>query len=305
MIKKILPERPLDAHKGTFGSALIIAGSVNFTGAAFLAGMAAYRVGTGLVTLAVPSPLHESLAGQFPESTWLLLPHEIGVISADAARIVRGQIQRYSALLIGPGFGLEDTTGEFLSRLFTQGSSGIKGDIGFVHGTKMDFEDNNIEKPIVLDADGLKLMAKITNWPKLLPPATILTPHPGEMAVLTGLSIEEIQADRIKTATKYSSKWGHVVVLKGAFTIIAAPDGQIAVVPIASPALARAGTGDVLAGLIVGLRAQGVDAFQSACAGAWIHATAGVLAAKQMGNTASVIASDVLKAVPQVITDLQ
>jgi NAD(P)H-hydrate epimerase len=233
------------------------------------------------------------------------LPHEIGVISADAARIVRGQIQRYSALLIGPGFGLEDTTGEFLSRLFTQGSSGIKGDIGFVHGTKMDFEDNNIEKPVVLDADGLKLMAKITNWSKLLPSATILTPHPGEMAVLTGLSIEEIQADRIKTATKYSSKWGHVVVLKGAFTIIAAPDGQIAVVPIASPALARAGTGDVLAGLIVGLRAQGVDAFQSACAGAWIHATAGVLAAKQMGNTASVIASDVLKAVPQVITDLQ
>ena len=98
-------------------------------------------------------------------------------------------------------------------------------------------------------------------------------------------------------------KWGHVVVLKGAFTVIAAPDGQIAIVPIATPALARAGTGDVLAGLIVGLRAQGLNAFQAACAGAWIHANAGLLAAKRMGNTASVIASDVLNAIPQVISD--
>ena len=124
------------------------------------------------------------------------------------------------------------------------------------------------------------------------------------MSVLTGLPIEEIQENRLEIAEKYSKKWGHVVVLKGAFTIIAAPDGQIAVVPVATSALARAGTGDVLAGLIVGLRAQGVNAFEAACAGAWIHATAGVLAAKRMGNTASVIASDVLNAVPQVISDL-
>jgi NAD(P)H-hydrate epimerase len=147
-------------------------------------------------------------------------------------------------------------------------------------------------------------MSKITNWTELLAPPAILTPHPGEMSVLTGLSIEEIQENRLEIAEKFSKKWGHVIVLKGAFTVIAAPDGQIAVVPIATAALAKAGTGDVLAGLIVGLRAQGVNAFDAACAGAWIHATAGIMASKRLGNTASVMASDVLNAVPQVISDL-
>jgi NAD(P)H-hydrate epimerase len=124
------------------------------------------------------------------------------------------------------------------------------------------------------------------------------------MAVLTGLPIEKIQENRIDIAKKYASMWGHVIVLKGAFTIIANPDGQIAVVPVASAALAKAGTGDVLAGLIVGLRAQGVNAFDAACAGAWIHANSGLLAAKSMGNTASVIARDILNQVQNVISDL-
>ena len=124
------------------------------------------------------------------------------------------------------------------------------------------------------------------------------------MAVLTGLPIDKIQENRIDIAKKYASMWGHVIVLKGAFTVIADPNEQIAVVPVASPALAKAGTGDVLAGLIVGLRAQGVNAFDAACAGAWIHANAGLLAAKSMGNTASVIASDILNQVPNVISNL-
>lgn len=305
IINKYLPDRPLDAHKGTFGTVYIVAGSVNYTGAALLAGMAAYRSGAGLVTMAVPAPLHEALSGQIPEATWILLPHEIGVISVDAARIVRQNISRATALLIGPGFGLEDTTREFLSKLFTDISTDSSGDFGFIHGSKVNLESRIIQKPVIIDADGLKLIAKIPNWVELLPSPAILTPHPGEMSVLTGLSTDEIQENRLEIAKKYSLKWGHIVVLKGAFTVIAAPDGQIAVVPIASPALARAGTGDVLAGLIVGLRAQGVEAFHSACAGAWIHATAGILAAERMGNTASVIASDVLNAVPQVISDLQ
>jgi NAD(P)H-hydrate epimerase len=304
MVRNYLPDRPLDAHKGTFGTVLIVAGSMNYTGAALLAGLAAYRSGAGLVTMAVPAPLHESLSGQFPESTWVLLPHEMGVISADAARVVRKNINRASAVLIGPGFGLEDTTRVFLSKLFTEVESVNNGNIGFIRGTKTNTESIKIQKPIVMDADGLKLMSQITNWADLLPSPAVLTPHPGEMAVLTGLSTDEIQENRLEIARQYSKKWGHIVVLKGAFTIVADPDGQIAIVPIASPALARAGTGDVLAGLIVGLRAQGIEAFKSACTGAWIHATAGVLAAKRIGNTASVIASDVLNAIPQVITDL-
>jgi len=294
----------MDAHKGTFGTAFIIAGSVNYTGAALLAGLAAYRSGAGLVTLAIPSPLHEALAGEFPESTWVLLPHELGVISADAARIVHQNLERATAVLIGPGFGLEDTTKDFLLKLFSESTNLESGVIGFLPGKKAAHAGNTIKKPIIMDADGLKLMSKISDWFALLPSPAIITPHPGEMSVLTGLLTVDIQADRLGIAKKYSKKWGHVIVLKGAFTVIAAPDGQIAIVPIATPALARAGTGDVLAGLIVGLRAQGVEAFQAACAGAWMHATAGLLAAKRMGNTASVIASDVLNAIPEVISEL-
>jgi len=305
IIKKYLPDRPPDAHKGTFGTAFIVAGSVNYTGAALLAGMAAYRSGAGLVTMAIPSPLHEALSGQFPESTWVLLPHEIGVISADAARVVRQNLNRATAILLGPGFGLEDTTREFLSKLLTEGGLDNKGGIGFIHDLKANIESKNIQIPIIVDADGLKLITKISNWSEILPSPAILTPHPGEMSVLTGLSADEIQADRFNIAKQYSKKWGHVVVLKGAFTVVAAPDGQLAVVPIASSALARAGTGDVLAGLIVGFRAQGIEAFQAACAGVWIHANAGLLAAKRLGNTASVIASDVLNAIPQIISELQ
>jgi len=132
----------------------------------------------------------------------------------------------------------------------------------------------------------------------------VLTPHPGEMSVLTGLSKDEIQSDREAIAGKFAKQWGHVVVLKGAFTVVAAPDGRIAVLPFASAALARAGTGDVLAGLIVGLRAQGVDAFEAALAGAWIHARAGLAALEVAGSAASVLAGDLLDCVGDVMAEL-
>jgi NAD(P)H-hydrate epimerase len=153
----------------------------------------------------------------------------------------------------------------------------------------------------VFDADGLKLLSKIKDWHRLLSAPAVLTPHPGEMAVLTGLSIEEIQVDREGTARKYAAEWGHVVVLKGAFTVIASPEGRTTIIPIASAALARAGTGDVLAGIIVGLRAQGVGAYEAALAGAWIHAQAGLHAAKNVGALASVLAGDVLDAIADVL----
>ena len=126
----------------------------------------------------------------------------------------------------------------------------------------------------------------------------------GEMSVLTGLSTEEIQSDREAFASQFAKQWGHVVVLKGAFTVIAAPDGQIAVIPVASSALARAGSGDVLAGLIVGLRAQGVDAFEAAVAGAWIHAQAGLTALDEVGSAASILAGDILDCVNDVMAEL-
>jgi len=307
-VAAILPERPSEAHKGTFGTALIAAGSVNYTGAALLAGLSAYRVGAGLVTMAVPAPLHGALAGQFPEATWVLLPHEMGVISAGAADVLAKNFERATALLIGPGFGTEDTTREFIENLLTGKAVSKKSAarIGFVHNeVEKKEEKNGSLPPLVFDADGLKLLAKIPDWSKQLPAPAVLTPHPGEMSVLTGLSKEEIQADRAGVAVRFAQEWGHVVVLKGAFTVIASPDGRSTVIPVASPALARAGTGDVLAGLIVGLRAQGVDAYDAAVAGAWIHARAGLEAAEALGTTASVLAGDVLAAVPDVISELE
>jgi len=308
MVAGLLPERLLDSHKGTFGTALIAAGSVNYTGAALLSGEAAYRVGAGLVTLAVPSPLHAVLAGQFPEATWILLPHELGVVAAGAAEVLAKNLERATAVLVGPGFGMENTTKEFVENLLTGKSMPKKsgGRIGFVH-EEGDKKEEKSEKlpPLVFDADGLKLLASVKDWQKLLPEQTVLTPHPGEMSVLTGLSKEDIQKDRFGIASRYAKEWNHIVVLKGAFTLIAAPDGRVVVIPVASPALARAGTGDVLAGLIVGLRAQGLGAFEAAVAGAWIHAQAGLYAAEDLGTTASVLASDVLNSVPDVLSDLE
>jgi NAD(P)H-hydrate epimerase len=304
MVETILPARPDDAHKGTFGTALVAAGSINYTGAALLAGKAAYRAGAGLVTLAVPAPLHATLAGHFPEATWIILPHEMGVIAASAADVLAKNLDRATALLVGPGFGLEDATREFIESLLKGGAWARKsaGRIGFIReADSTEQRPATVLPPMVVDADGLKLLAKIEGWPKLLPAGSVLTPHPGEMAVLTGVDKAIIQEDRLGTAQRYAAEWGHVVVLKGAFTVIAAPEGQASVVPVATSALARAGTGDVLAGIIVGLRAQGVEAYEAAIAGAWIHAQAGIAAADRIGNTASVLAGDVLEAIPDVL----
>ena len=307
MARSILPLRQSDAHKGTFGTALIAAGSINYTGAALLAGKAAYRIGAGLVTLAIPASLHTALAGHFPEATWVLLPHEMGVIASGAEDVLMKNLERATALLVGPGLGLEETTKEFIENLLKRSTEKpAHGRMGFVQGGEAKTEPKPVSLPaMVFDADGLKLLAKIPGWPKLLPAQAILTPHPGEMSILTGIPIEEIQNDRLNTARKFSQEWGHVVVLKGAFTVIAAPDGRTTTIPVASPALARAGTGDVLSGLITGLRTQGVDAYEAARAGAWIHAQAGLSAAETLGSTASVLAGDVLDTIPEVIANLE
>ncbi|HET9589222.1 MAG TPA: NAD(P)H-hydrate dehydratase [Anaerolineales bacterium] len=307
-VSALLPERPLASHKGTFGTALVVAGSVNYTGAVILAGEAAYRAGAGLVTLAVPAPLHVALSGQFLEGTWILLPHELGVISAEAADVLVKNVEQATALLVGPGFGTEAKTKEFIENLLTGKFVSKKSTarIGFVHEEPEKQEDQSKKlPPVIFDADGLKLLAQIPDWQQKLPADAILTPHPGEMSILTGLSKEEIQENRQEIASRYAQEWGHVVVLKGAFTVIAAPDGRMTVIPVASPALAHAGTGDVLAGIIVGLRAQGLGAFDAAVAGAWIHAQAGLYAADDLGTTASVLAGDVLNSISDVLSDLE
>lgn len=307
LVASILPSRSPSSHKGTFGTALIAAGSVNYTGAAFLAGSAAYRIGAGLVTLAVPQTLHAALAGQLPEATWLLLPQELGVISREAADVLLDGIGSATALLLGPGLGTEKSTQDFVTSVVGHagGTSRPSAPMGFAAAAVNANSSSRSALPgLVLDADGLKLLARIKDWPSKLASPAVLTPHPGEMSILTGIPKEEIQADRTGIASRFAREWGHVVVLKGAFTIIAAPQGQVCTVPVASAALARAGTGDVLAGIIVGLRAQGVQPYEAAVAGAWIHAQAGLYAARRLGTTVSVVAGDVLDSIADVLSDL-
>ncbi len=273
--------------------------------AALLAAKAAYRVGVGLVQLAVVSPLHTALAGQAPEVTWLILPAEMGAIAAAAANVVYENLGRTTAMLIGPGLGRDEDTAEFMRRLIG-GKAGrpSKSRIGCVVSSDGEATAQPAAlPPLVVDADGLNLLGSIPGWQQKLAGESILTPHPGEMAGLTGLSVAEIQAERWQIARKYAAEWGQVVVLKGALTVVAAPDGRIGVVAVATPALARAGTGDVLAGVIVGLRAQRLPPFEAALAGAYLHGRAGVLAEDRLGHPAAVIAGDVLDQLPSALCE--
>jgi NAD(P)H-hydrate epimerase len=302
LLDEVLPDRPMDANKGTFGTLLTIAGSVNYTGAALLAGKSAYRVGVGLVQMAVPSSLHAVLAGNFPEATWIMLPHEMGVIASEAGDVIWKNLDRATAILVGPGLGRENTTKEFLKHLLEgEKPSSIQAPIGFVTTEKKTrpAKKENLP-PLVLDADALNLLSEIAHWQTLIPAGCVLTPHPGEMARLTGMSIDEIQANRQAIATKFAKEWKCIVVLKGAFTVVAEPSGKCSVLPVATPALARAGTGDILAGIIGGLLAQKIPAYQAACAGVYIHAQAGLFAADSIGSSQAVIAGDVLESISEV-----
>lgn len=299
-IARLLPERPSNAHKGTYGRALLIAGSVNYTGAAALAAEGAYRAGAGLVTLGVPQAIYPILASRVREATWLLLPHTMGVINEGALDVLQEEEISFDALLVGPGLGQEEDTGEFIRGIFQGERHTRKGNLGF-GGTRAEEDDATvqwkIDAPVVIDADGLNLLAKIENWPSLLPDRAILTPHPGEMSRLTGLEMADIQATRIETAVEKAADWQCVVVLKGAFSVVAAPDGRVTIVPFAVDALATAGTGDVLSGMIVGLLAQGVEPYEAAVAGAYVHGLAGRLAGDEE-TSRSTMAGDVLVYLP-------
>ena len=299
-----MPERPAESHKGTFGACMIAAGSVNYCGAALLAARAAYRVGAGLVRVAVPGAIYDTLAGQMAEATWLMLPHTMGAINGEAAKVVRANLEKVNALLIGPGWGLASETRQFLENLLNEQSGGKPGmPIGFVTPQTQKAAGKRNLPALVIDADGLKLLAQIDNWHEKIESA-VLTPHPGEMAVLSGLSIAHIQKEREAIAREYAQRWGQVLVLKGALTVIASPNGEVSVIPAATSALATAGTGDVLAGMITGLIAQGLTPYSAAKTAAWLHARAGVEAAQQLGSQAGVIAGDVVEQIPGVLNQI-
>ncbi|MBC7811879.1 MAG: bifunctional ADP-dependent NAD(P)H-hydrate dehydratase/NAD(P)H-hydrate epimerase, partial [Burkholderiales bacterium] len=314
-IRALLPERPAGSNKGTFGKALIAAGSVNYTGAAALSAESAYRIGAGLVAVGAPAPVIAALAARLAEPTWLLLPHDMGVVSSQAAAVIQEQAKNYNALLLGPGWGQENTTRELLEKLFqrpddsAKGRAGLSRSLGFgAHRTSETDEKRDKSElklpPLVIDADGLNLLAKIDEWWKMLPENTIITPHPGEMGRLAGVEIADVQKDRWGIAAQKAAEWNVILVLKGAHTLVAAPDGRVSALPFKTAALATAGTGDVLAGAIVGLLAQGLAPYDAAIVAGYLHGLAGEIAAEQHGNTHSVIAGDVLRALPDAFRRL-
>ncbi|HPD40775.1 MAG TPA: NAD(P)H-hydrate dehydratase [Anaerolineae bacterium] len=304
-VRAWLPARPANAHKGTFGRALIVAGSVNYTGAAALAALAAVRSGAGLVTLGIPGPLHDAVVPLVPEATYVLLPSALGAVTADAVSVLEEALPHAGALLIGPGLGQAPETIAFIQQLFEARSE--RRQAGFavrVPPTNARTNSPLALPPLIVDADGLNILSRLQDWAQRLPAGTILTPHPGEMARLTGEDTAALQADRQETARRYAAAWGHVVLLKGAFTVVAAPDGRAVLLPFANPGLASAGTGDVLAGVIVALRAQGLGAFEAAGAGAYLHGLAGELAREQFG-AAGMAAGDVARALPEAFRRLE
>lgn len=309
-VADLLPKRPADAHKGTFGKAMIVAGSLNYVGAAALASAAAYRSGAGLVTVGAPSNVIAALAGRLQEATWLMLPHNMGVIAESAADLLRKELTGYSSLLIGPGIGTEKTTREFLQTLLQEPEAihkSSKRRLGFQTApeaaTDEDSDAPSILPSLVVDADGLNLLAEIDEWWTLLPDATIITPHPGEMARLAKLETSEVQSNRVELALEKAAAWNVILVLKGAHTLIAHPDGRLTYNPFKSDALSTAGTGDVLAGLITGLLAQGTAPYDAAIAACYLHGLAGDVAAASQ-STRSVMAGDVLTALGEAFAQI-
>ncbi len=285
-----LPARTRDSHKGTFGKAMICAGSANYVGAAFLAGSAATRAGAGLVTLALARAIYPMVASALHETTFVALPDDAGVLVPDATRALTDYLAGYDALLIGCGFGRAEKTIAFVQSLLAE-----------ITNHKSEIIN------LVIDADALYALAQSGDWwTRLAPNRVILTPHPGEMARLTGWSRDAIQPDRVNVARKFAAQWQQVVVLKGAFTVVASPDpstplrARATLLPFATPALATAGTGDVLAGTIVAMLAQGLSVYDAAIAGAYLHGLAGEIAEKEIGR-AGVVAGDLLSRLPQAI----
>lgn len=305
--RDLLPERSTSSHKGSYGKALIIGGSINYSGAPAMSALAAYRSGTGLVTVGTPAAVAASLGAKLVEPTWLIFPSEMGVLADSAAPLIRKEAEAYTAMLIGPGINREKTTRDLLIALFAGRAKTARQAIGFL-APRAAADDQSAEKPLPplsLDADALNLLSEIDQWWTHLPPETIITPHAGEFARLAGMEREAVEANRFALAAEKAAAWNCIVLLKGAHTVIAHPDGRTAVLPFKTSALSTAGTGDVLSGLIVGFLAQGAKPFDAAVLAGYMHGMAGLEAARIRGGERAVIAGDVLEAIPAVLAILE
>jgi NAD(P)H-hydrate epimerase len=267
-----LPDRPLVSNKGSFGRVMVVAGSHSYTGAATLACLGALRAGAGLVTLASLPGVRAAAASQLPEVTFVGLPEVNGQPDVGAAGAVIEAMPGYDVLLLGPGLGQSDGAQALVRGLLA--GPGIA------------------QTPVVIDADALNTLARDPAWNESLRRTAVLTPHPGEFARLAGTTVAEVQSRRLETAREQAKAWNQTVVLKGAETVIAAPDGRALLSPFANPALATAGTGDVLAGAIAALMAQGLEPLAAAGLGVYLHGDAAELYAAEYGPS-GLLASEV------------
>ena len=278
---KILPVRQRDAHKGTFGRVLVLAGSEGLTGAAAMTSEAALRIGAGLVTLGIPRSLNAIMEVKLTEAMTLPLPEteslSLGIKAHDE---IIDSLDGTNVVALGPGLSRNTETVSLVQKLCRE-----------------------IHIPKVIDADGLNALAEDRNILKDLGPQTVLTPHPGEMARLMECSVSDVQSHRIDIAQKFASENGVVLVLKGAPTVIADPQGTAYLNSTGNPGLASGGTGDVLTGAIAGLLAQGLGVKDAAILGVYIHGLAGDLAAMTRGE-AGMLAGDVLQHLPAAIQQL-
>lgn len=282
-----LPQRPVTAHKGTCGSLLIIGGVEGYSGAGVLTAMAAQRCGVGLVKTAVRKSVNQVYEHLLPEVVTIPIEESVKDHAHEPSRLSEKGIEdiaklaaQADAVVAGPGWGVARDWITVLKYLAHMG-----------------------EKPLLLDADALNLMSGHLDWLKQRSLPAVLTPHPGEMSRLTGLSVDNINNNRLQVTAKAAREWNAVVLLKGAGTVIGAPNGEIMINTTGNPGMATAGSGDVLAGIIGALLAQGMAPFQAAVLGCWTHGAAGDDAAGHVGEV-SLMASDIIKGIPRIIRQL-
>tara|TARA_B100001123_G_scaffold3068_1_gene4079 strand:+ start:234 stop:1781 length:1548 start_codon:yes stop_codon:yes gene_type:complete len=284
-IASTLPERNVTGHKGTFGKGMILGGSDKYIGAPILAASAALKAGLGLISIAANDLLVNTMASMLTEATFLRLKEEPSKANSSMtmARQIYGELDSYNVLLVGCGLGTSTISRKIFENLLL----------------------SDLKLPqLVLDADGLNILSKVPNWWDRLPANSVLTPHPKEMSRLSRLSVEEIQSDRVNVAKKFAHDWGMILVLKGANTVIADPNGFATISPFANPILSSAGTGDVLAGLITGFLGQSCSPMQSACLGVHIHSEAAKTISARIGPS-GLLAGDLIDELPYTIKNLR
>lgn len=277
-VSKLIPKRFDNSNKGDYGKILIVSGSTGMTGAGCLAAGAAFRTGAGLVYLGVPASLVSIYDSLLAESVTIPLEDNgNGYLTENCANQVLDRMKHISAAAVGPGMSLNADTCEVVYKII---------------------ESSDI--PLVLDADALNAVSKDTSILKKLKTEAVITPHPGEMSRLAGITIEDVQNNRIETAREFAARWKMVTVLKGSRTVVAVPDGTVYVNVTGNPGMATAGAGDVLTGVITGLIGQGVKPADAAVAGVYLHGLAGDIVAKMKG-VHGLIAGDLVGSLPYAV----